>query len=174
LQLRPGATVLDVACGTGLNFAAIEHGIGPAGHLVGVDLSPDMLKLARVRVRAGAWHNVTLIESAAEDAELPTADAALFSYAHDVLRSPAAVHHVLDAVRPGGRVVAAGVMTASSAGPLNALVRTATRPYVTTLDGLDEPWSHLATGLVDLLVEPAMLGTAYIASGHRPIDGGPT
>jgi ubiquinone/menaquinone biosynthesis C-methylase UbiE len=50
LELRPGARVLDVACGTGANFALIEQRIGPSGELVGIDLTPQMLARARIRV----------------------------------------------------------------------------------------------------------------------------
>src|SRR5438270_9991428 len=37
LGLRAGASVIDVACGTGLNFPLIEEVIGPGGRIVGVD-----------------------------------------------------------------------------------------------------------------------------------------
>jgi ubiquinone/menaquinone biosynthesis C-methylase UbiE len=39
--------VLEVACGTGRNFAFIEQAIGPTGTLVGFDRSPQMLDAAR-------------------------------------------------------------------------------------------------------------------------------
>jgi S-adenosylmethionine-diacylgycerolhomoserine-N-methlytransferase len=63
LELRPGAKVLDVACGTGVNFARIEQRIGPSGRLVGVDLTPQMLARARARVTRHDWHNVRLYET---------------------------------------------------------------------------------------------------------------
>jgi ubiquinone/menaquinone biosynthesis C-methylase UbiE len=44
LGLRPGARVLDLACGTGVNFVLIEQRIGTSGSLVGVDLTPAMLR----------------------------------------------------------------------------------------------------------------------------------
>src|ERR1700744_4783332 len=50
LDLRPGATVVDVACGTGLNFPLLEAAIGPAGRIVGVDLTDAMLAQAQDRV----------------------------------------------------------------------------------------------------------------------------
>jgi ubiquinone/menaquinone biosynthesis C-methylase UbiE len=62
LDLRPGARVLDVACGTGANFALIEQCIGPSGDLVGVDLTPQMLDRARARVARAGWSNVRLRE----------------------------------------------------------------------------------------------------------------
>jgi ubiquinone/menaquinone biosynthesis C-methylase UbiE len=60
LDLRPGARVLDVACGTGANFALIEERIGPSGELVGVDVAPQMLYQARGRVAGAGWKNVRL------------------------------------------------------------------------------------------------------------------
>src|SRR5688500_9556297 len=96
LELRPGQVVVDVACGTGLNFEQIQARIGPGGQLIGLDLSPEMLAIAHDRVDRAGWENVTLIESAAEDAQLPRApDALLFAFTHDVLRSPAALDNLL-------------------------------------------------------------------------------
>ena len=39
LGLRPGCTVVDIACGTGQNFPMIEQAIGPDGRIIGVDLT---------------------------------------------------------------------------------------------------------------------------------------
>lgn len=60
LNLQLGARVLDVACGTGANFALIEQRIGASGELVGVDLTTEMLDRARVRVARAGWQNVRL------------------------------------------------------------------------------------------------------------------
>jgi SAM-dependent methyltransferase len=167
LELERGAVVLDVACGTGLNFAAIQRAVGPGGRLIGVELSPEMLGVARARVEASGWRNVELLQSAVEEADMPVADAALFSYTHDVLRSPLAVQRVLHAVRPGARVVAAGLKAMPWGGPLNAVLRWIAGGYVTTFDGFDEPWDRLAAGLSGLRVEKMMLGSAYLVSGQN-------
>ena len=66
LELRPGNAVIDVACGTGLNFPLLQDKIGAGGRIVGIDLSADMIAIARERVAAHDWPNVTLIEAAAE------------------------------------------------------------------------------------------------------------
>ena len=42
LDLRPGQTVLEVACGTGSNFSAIQAAIGPEGRLIGFDYTPEI------------------------------------------------------------------------------------------------------------------------------------
>ena len=109
LALNPGDVVLDVGCGTGLNFPLIQAAIAEQGSLIGVDLSPDMLALARDRVSQSNWHNVTLINSSVEAAHIPEhVDAALFSLTHDVMRSPPALQNVMRSVKRGGRVVAVG------------------------------------------------------------------
>ena len=48
--LRPGERVLDVACGTGLIARLAAERVGPAGTVTGVDLSPDMVRVARTAV----------------------------------------------------------------------------------------------------------------------------
>jgi ubiquinone/menaquinone biosynthesis C-methylase UbiE len=50
--IAPGDSVLDIACGTGANFALLDERVGPAGRVVGVDLSPDMLAVAAERCGA--------------------------------------------------------------------------------------------------------------------------
>jgi hypothetical protein len=120
-------------------------------------------------VKAHGWQNVDLVESAVEDADLPgPVDAALFSFAHDVLRSPRALKNAFAHLRAGGRVAAAGVMYPSRRpSPLNAVVRAAARPYVTTFEGFHEPWSYLGAFVADLRLERLLLGTLYVVSGRR-------
>ena len=170
-----GSVVLDVGCGTGLNFAGLQEAIGPRGRLIAIDLSSDMLARAHERVQRHGWQNVTLLEAAGQDAAVPVAaDAALLSAVHDILRSPAALANVVSHVRPGGRVVAAGPkwmpwwQPASLA--LNSYAWLLNQYYVTTFEGFDAPWSHLARLLPDLAVEELFFGAGFIAVGTRPVD----
>jgi demethylmenaquinone methyltransferase/2-methoxy-6-polyprenyl-1,4-benzoquinol methylase len=171
LELAPGERALDVACGTGLAFGPIEAAIGQAGALTGVDLSGAMLQEADDRVRAHGWSNVRLVEGRVEDADLGEEpfDAALFSFAHDVLQSDAAVDRVVGALRPGGRVAATGISWAPRWNlPVNAAVLLGTRRYVTTFAGLGRPWRRLAERLVDVRVGSRRLGSMYVMSGRAP------
>src|SRR5207244_1679106 len=124
LELREGDDVLDVGCGTGLSFPLIEERIGAEGRLIGIDLSPDMLAKARERVKGHGWENVTLLESAVEDAEIPAeVDACVSVLTHDVMRSPAALTNVVRHVRSGRRIVVTGARWAPWwALPVNASV----------------------------------------------------
>ncbi len=167
LGLRPGDTVLDVACGTGLSFALLREAVGETGHVVGVELSPEMLALAQRRCAAAGWHNVTLIRAAMEDAVIPRPlDAVLFNFTHDVLRSPPALARIFAAARPGVRVAAAGMKWAPWwMAPVNLVVRAQARPYMTTFEGLDRPWSLLERHLGSFQWRPVLFGTGYIGWG---------
>ena len=46
LALKPNYKVLDIACGTGLNFKHIEKAIGKKGKIIAVDYVDEMLKAA--------------------------------------------------------------------------------------------------------------------------------
>ena len=168
LALRPGQTVLDVGCGTGLSLPLLHAGVGEAGHIVGIEQSPEMIERARERVRGHGWRQVTLLCAPAEEAPIDgLADAALFHFTHDILQRPEAVANVLAHLRPGARVVASGLKWAESwRWPTNLLfVLPAALRSVTSLQGLHAPWAGLAAGLPDLRVRSLLGGAVFLASG---------
>ena len=167
LALRHGDVVLDVGCGTGLSMPLLQQGVGTRGRIVGIEQSPEMMALAQERVLQQGWGNVTLVESAAEDAEIPRpADAALFLFTHDILLEPLALRNVVNGLRPGATVVACGLQWAAPwAWPLNLFVLGAALHSVTSLRGLDRPWSLLAPYLDNLRVDSMMGGSVYVVSG---------
>jgi acyl dehydratase/ubiquinone/menaquinone biosynthesis C-methylase UbiE len=169
LRLQPGEVVLDVGCGTGLSFEPIQAAIGPSGRLVGIEPCPEMLAAARARVEAAGWGNVTLLEATAEEVTVPgPADAVLFAFTHDVMRSPKALANVLGQVRPGGRLAAAGPKWTAFVPQLNPLVWQVAHQYVTSFEGFRRPWAELERAVPDLWVEEAYFGCVYLAWGGVP------
>ncbi len=70
--------VLDVGCGTGLCCGLLQEKVGPHGSVIGIEESPEMAAVARERIAAEGWPNVTVVQSPAEDAKIPvTVDAGL-------------------------------------------------------------------------------------------------
>jgi demethylmenaquinone methyltransferase/2-methoxy-6-polyprenyl-1,4-benzoquinol methylase len=163
LELAPGDRVLDVACGTGLSLPLLAERVGAAGQVVGVELSPEMMRQARAR-----WPQAALVEAAMEEAPLAGLfDAVLFNYTHDVLQSPRALVNIFAHAKPGARIVAAGVKHPPAwLFPLRLLRLWKARPYLTTFRGLARPWTPLEPYLEGMEVQPVMFGTNYLARGR--------
>jgi arsenite methyltransferase len=71
-QLLPGAIILDLGCGAGMDSIIAARRIGPTGQVIGIDFSEAMLERAR---RARQSQNLPHLEFKAGDAEhLPLAD----------------------------------------------------------------------------------------------------
>ena len=108
-SLTAGQQVLDLGTGTGAVAERAAQVVGPQGHVVGMDISPDMLALARLRMGARGLTNVTLCEGRGE--RIPADD-----HAFDVVLSSLALMYVIDraaaareiarVLRPGGRLIA--------------------------------------------------------------------
>jgi len=62
LPARAGASVLDLACGTGQNFPLLAGRLGGQGKIIGVDISSGMLLRARRRAERARLPNVSLVE----------------------------------------------------------------------------------------------------------------
>jgi demethylmenaquinone methyltransferase/2-methoxy-6-polyprenyl-1,4-benzoquinol methylase len=63
LSLQRGDSVIELGCGTGLNFPLLMEQVGAKGQIIGVDLTPGMLDIARGRIKQHGWKNVELIQS---------------------------------------------------------------------------------------------------------------
>ncbi len=171
LDLRPGNTVVDFGCGTGLSFGMLQRAVGRDGRVIGVDASPDMLARARRLVARHGWANVRLVEASADAVALDpeSVDTVLCFYTHDIMQSDAAIETAAAALRHGGRIVAAGAKrTAGLRGlVLNPATVSYSRTAISNLDGLDRPWAHLERRLGPLEVEDRLWGTAYVARGIK-------
>jgi len=113
LHLREGSRVLDIGCGTGLNFPLLLAAVGRSGQIVGVDRSREMLEVARRKTIHAPPGNVALVEADAEqldqvavglDESGATFDAVLFTYSLSLMGNwEAAWLRATSLVRPGGR-----------------------------------------------------------------------
>lgn len=104
-EIPAGATALDAGCGTGRALPALRGAVGPSGAVIGMDITPQMLSVARATGRAR--HAVLVL---ADARRLPLADGEV-----DAVFAAGLIPHLPDPVaglgglarvtRPGGRLV---------------------------------------------------------------------
>lgn len=107
--LSTGENVLDLGTGTGALAQQAAAAIGPSGQVVAVDISSEMLALARQRFTRLGLDNVTVREGRAEHIPVDdgTVDVVLASLSMMyVIDRGAAAREIARALRPGGRFVA--------------------------------------------------------------------
>src|SRR4029077_1406602 len=72
-ELREGETVLDLGSGGGIDVLLSARRVGPAGHVIGLDMTDEMLEVARANAREARLTNVEFLKGYIED--VPIADA---------------------------------------------------------------------------------------------------
>jgi len=171
LFLQPGDTVVDIACGTGLNFPLLQERVGPRGCIIGVDITDGMLAQARRRIEKNGWQNVKLVNCDASEFRFPPCINGILSTfgltlipefdqiiasGHEAL-VPCGRFTILDFKEPDNRP---RWMT-------HALVRL-TKPFGVTLDLADRhPWESLERDFLSASMEDLYLGYTYIAVGKK-------
>ena len=180
LGLGPGDVVIDIACGTGLNFPLIEKVIGPGGRIVGVDLTDAMLARAQGRIEANGWSNISLVQADAADFDFGArVDAILSTYALSQVPDCAEViAHGAAALSGGGRWVVLDVkVPGNTPGWLAQLGTAIVRPFASIDEWImRRPWEAIRAAmqeeLADLSWTELLFGTAFLAAGSRAGSAG--
>lgn len=179
LRLSPGATVLDIGCGTGLNFPLIEDKIGPSGQVIGIDYTPAMLEQAAGRVERAGWRNVELFQGDAGDVAALVdsgVDAALSTFCLCIVpRWQEAIAGTAALLRPGGRLAVLDAAKVKLEGPLalfNPLVRWWTKHYGFADPERDfvtlRPWREtMEKYLLPVRYEEMYFGTMFLCCGEK-------
>jgi ubiquinone/menaquinone biosynthesis C-methylase UbiE len=134
-SLKTGETVLDLGSGAGFDCFLAANRVGKSGHVIGVDMTPDMLEKARANARKGGYDNVEFRLGEIEN--LPVADNSV-----DVIISNCVINLSPDKIRvfeeafrvlkPGGRLMVSDIVLLKK---LPDFVRESVAGYIGCISG---------------------------------------
>jgi len=170
LQLRPDSRVLEIGCGTGLNFDHTVRRLDPnKGTLTGLDFSEHMLVRARRRIARHGWGNVSLVNGDASQLDLPDRfDRVLFGYSLSMIPAwEASLERAAAHLEPGGRLVVLDFGRFEKWGPFGSVMREFLRlNHVTT----ERDVGQAMKAVVDrVTVRHALGGHHIIAQGVKQV-----
>lgn len=172
LGLQRGERVLDLACGTGLNFPHLRALVGQGGQVTGVDLSPSMLEIAEKSIARHRWINVETREADAAQLPFPADwfDKAICTFAMNIIPDYArAIAEVERMLVPSGRFVVLDVRLDENLlkGVLGPLARAIHAMHVCGVDVTHRTIDEMQRVFVSVQVKCHWGGFVYVASGTK-------
>lgn len=110
--IRASESVLDLGCGAGFDTFVAAQYVGLEGRIVGIDLSPEMLTVARTGQTETGFSQIEFCEAPVEALPFPDAsfDVALSNGVLNLVPDkPAALREICRVLRPGGRLQACDI-----------------------------------------------------------------
>jgi arsenite methyltransferase len=160
-ELKPGEVVLDLGSGGGIDVLLSGKRVGPTGRAYGLDMTDEMLELARENQRKAGAENVEFLKGTIEEIPLPDNSV-------DVIISNCVVNLSSDkdrvlreafrVLKPGGRLAVSDVVTK---GEMPAAIKKSIELWIGCIAGAlaeEEYVSKLAAaGFADISVEPTRI-----------------
>jgi arsenite methyltransferase len=158
IDLKPGETVLDLGSGGGIDVLLSAKRVGPGGKVYGLDMTDDMLALARENQRKAGATNVEFLKGTIEAIPLPdqSVDVIISNCVINLsVDKDAVLRDALRVLRTGGRSAVSDVVIR---GDVPAEIRRSLELWVGCVAGAlrdDEYVSKLqAAGFVEASVDP--------------------
>jgi arsenite methyltransferase len=158
IELREGETVLDLGSGGGIDVLLSAKRVGPTGRAYGLDMTDDMLALARENQRQAGAVNVEFLKGEIENIPLPdnSVDVVISNCVINLSADKSRVlREAFRVLRPGGRFAVSDVVVR---GEVPASVRQSMLLWVGCIAGALEESDYraklVAAGFVDVDLEP--------------------
>jgi arsenite methyltransferase len=135
IELRPGETVLDLGSGGGIDVLLSARRVGPTGKAYGLDMTEEMLNLARDNQRRAGLTNVEFLQGEIEAVPLPdrSVDVVISNCVINLSTDkPAVLGEMFRVLVPGGRI---GISDVVAEDHLTAAERSAAGSYVGCIAG---------------------------------------
>jgi SAM-dependent methyltransferase len=155
-DLRPGERVLDLGSGGGIDVLLSAKRVGPTGYAYGVDMTEEMLDLARANAAQARATNVEFVQGTIEDVPLPDAsvDVVISNCVINLsVDKPKVIAEIFRLLTPGGRIGISDVVAEDHLSPAERAERGS---YVGCIAGALSRTEYLdgltAAGFVDASV----------------------
>lgn len=169
LNLKEGDTIVDLACGTGLNFPYLQKAVGPQGKIIGVDITDAMLGQAQARIDAHGWKNVQLVHRDVEKYRFPAhMDGALSTFALGYLPDyDGLIKRIYKALPMKGRFAELSFKEPQGKLPREILFRVL-RPFGNVEDNIERRiWESVVRHFDKTAFQEFYFGTTYLVTGEK-------
>jgi arsenite methyltransferase len=164
-ELHEGETVLDLGSGGGIDVILSAKRVGPSGTAFGLDMTDEMLALARANAEEAGVENVVLLKGVIEEIPLP-ADSVDVVISNCVVNlsvdKPAVLTEIARVLKPGGRI---GISDVVAEDRLSTAERAERGSYVGCVAGA------LSKGEYEAGLEAAGLEDVGVTFTHEVADG---
>ena len=164
-QLREGERVLDLGSGGGIDVLLSARRVGPTGFAYGVDMTDEMLELARATAAKAGTPNVEFLKGTIEDVPLPDAsvDVVISNCVVNLsVDKPKVISEMYRVLLPGGRI---GISDVVAEDDLTPTERAERGSYVGCIAGSLSRAEYLADLAAAGFADASVRFTHHVADG---------